>query len=93
MIKKLYKSFEEKYSGALRVLLVLATLGTLLFAVYISLDGLIKTRAIADREDQVDAVAFSVVEDLLFQEQIETLEEKEVKEEKTFKGFAEGRSK
>ena len=82
MIKKLYKLFEEKYSGALRVLLVLTTLGTLLLAAYMSIDGLIKTRAIADKEDQVNAVAFSVVEDLLFQEQIETLEEKEVKEEK-----------
>ena len=81
MIKKLYKSFEEKYSGALRVFLVLATLGTLLFAAYTSLDGLIKTRATADKEDQVDAVAFSVVEDLLFQKQIEVLEEKEVEEE------------
>ncbi len=74
--------FEEKYSGALRVLLVLTTLGTLLLAAYMSIDGLIKTRAIADKEDQVNAVAFSVVEDLLFQAQIETLEEKEVKEEK-----------
>jgi len=82
VIKKLYKLFEEKYSGALRVLLVLTTLGTLLLAAYMSIDGLIKTRAIADKEDQVTAVAFSVVEDLLFQEQIETLEEKEVKEEK-----------
>jgi len=82
VIKKLYKLFEEKYSGALRVLLVLTTLGTLLLAAYMSIDGLIKTRAIADKEDQVNAVAFSVVEDLLFQEQIETLEEKEVKEEK-----------
>ena len=82
MIKKLYKLFEEKYSGALRVLLVLTTLGTLLLAAYMSIDGLIKSRAIADKEDQVNAVAFSVVEDLLFQEQIETLEEKEVKEEK-----------
>ncbi|SVE22287.1 uncharacterized protein METZ01_LOCUS475141, partial [marine metagenome] len=81
VIKNLYKSFEEKYSGTLRVLLVLATLGTLLFAAYTSLDGLIKIRATADIEDQVDAVAFSAVEDLLFQEQIIVLEEKEVEEE------------
>ena len=77
MIQKFYKTFEEKYSSALRVLLVLATLGTLLFAGYTAMSGYIASRTEANLKTDVDATSFSVVEDLLFKKQIEEIEEEE----------------
>ena len=57
MIQKFYKTFEEKYSSALRVLLVLATLGTLLFAGYTAMSGYIASRTEANLKTDVDATS------------------------------------
>ena len=77
MIQKFYKAFEEKYSSALRIILVLATLGTLLFTGFTAISGYFASRTEADLKTDVDATSFSVVEDLLFKEQTQEIEEEE----------------
>ena len=81
MVKKIYAIFEEKYSSTLRVLLVIATTGTLLVTGYLALSGFIQSRTEADVVTDVDAAAFNTVEDILFEQQIEELQEEDESEE------------
>ncbi len=81
MVKKIYGIFEEKYSSTLRVILVIATTGTLLVTGYLALTGFIQSRTEADVVTDVDAASFNTVEDILFEEQIEELEEEDESEE------------
>ena len=75
MVLKFYKIFEEKYSSLLRVILVIATLGVLLFSGYTAISGYIASKTEAELKTNVDATSFSVVEDLLFKSQTEEITE------------------
>jgi len=81
LITKIYQVFEEKYSSTLRVILVLATTATLLVTGFLALSGYIESRTEADVVTKVDAASFTSVEDLLFEEQIEELDEEEESED------------
>lgn len=81
LVKKIYAIFEEKYSSTLRVLLVIATTGTLLVTGYLAVSGFIQSRTEANVVTDVDAAAFNTVEDILFEQQIEELQEEDESED------------
>ena len=76
-IKKLYKAFEEKVSGSMRVLLVLAVAGVLLASLIMVIIGAINANKEATLETDVNGLEYDVAKDLLFNQQIQVVEEKE----------------
>ena len=77
LIKKLYKAFEEKVSGSMRVLLVLAVAGVLLASILMVIIGAINANKEATLETDVNGLEYEVAKDLLFNQQIQVVEEKE----------------
>ena len=80
-IKKLYKAFEEKVSGSMRVLLVLAVAGVLLASLLMVIIGAINANKEATLETDVNGLEYDVAKDLLFNQQIQVVEEKEEESE------------
>ena len=82
-IKKLYKAFEDKVSGSMRVLLVFAVAGVLLASLFMVIIGAINANKEAVLETNVDGLEYDVAKEILFNKQIQVVEEKkkETKEE------------
>ena len=80
-IKKIYKAFEEKVSGSMRVLLVLAVAGVILASLVMVIMGAINANKEATLETDINGLEYDEAKDLLFNQQIQVVEEKEDEEE------------
>ena len=81
MIGKIYKYIEEKYTSALRVILVLATLITLIIAIGAYTYGLILSVDKHDVKTEIVASNFADIDKLMFKEQITVLNEEDEEED------------
>jgi hypothetical protein len=81
LIGKIYKTIEEKYTSALRVILVFATLITLLVAIGTYTYGFILSKDTHDVKTEILASNFADIDKLMFKQQITVLEEEEDEED------------
>ena len=78
IIRKFYRTFEDKFSSTLRIIMVIAIFAALLSALYSVILGTIMSNKEAEVKTDVAGLEYSIAKDVLFNKQQELVEEEEV---------------
>ena len=78
MLKKFYASLEEKVSSGMRVILVIAITVVILVSLVMLIIGGVNTSKSVTLETQLNVLDYSTARDILFNRQIQLVEEKDI---------------
>ena len=81
IIRKFYRSFEDKFSSTLRIIMVTVIFVALLSALYSVILGTIMSNKEAEVRSDIAGLEYSIAKDILFNKQQELVEEEEVADE------------